>query len=169
MTVRAAKFVDISAIVGIMERAHKRSRYANCTFDQVEAKQALVTSIQRHGHANYGGTLMLVSETDGVVHGFMWGLLDNPYPFLKELRATDLYFIFEDKANPRDAIRMVRQLVAWARNCDKVVEVFLGVTDGLSDWERTSTLYRRIGLEQCGALFRMVIDRSEQGGAACRA
>src|SRR5690606_34787679 len=104
MSVRDAKFIDIPRLAQLMEQAHKRSIYAKtATFDLVEAKRLAAQAIQRHGHTNNGGSLVLVSEQNGIVEGFMIGMLDNVYPCLAELMATDLLFIFSDHANPHDA------------------------------------------------------------------
>jgi len=150
-------------MVGIMERAQQRSRYADVTtFDEVEAKQLLVRSIQRHGHQNYMGSMVLVSETKDEIRGFIVGILDQVYPAVKELRVTDLLILFEDGADPRDFPKMVLELVEWGRNNLKVVDIFLGVTDAIVDWERVSPIYEKIGLVQCGGLFRMTFDRSMQ-------
>jgi hypothetical protein len=164
MAVRRANFVDIPRIVAISREAHERSIYANnATFDEIQTKQLCARSIQRHGHTNYCGTLVLVSETSSVVHGFIIGLLDLVYPVLKELVATDLLFIGDDSADPRDAIKMVREVIRWAEGNPKVIEVHLGVTDAVNgDWQRVGALYEHLGLVQCGGMFRMVFDRSEQ-------
>lgn len=161
MSVRAAQFVDIPSIVKIMERAHARSRYGRVTtFDEVEAKQLLVRCIQRHGQQNYMGSLVMVSVRANQVAGFCIGILDQVYPCLKELKATDLLFIFEEEgADPNDAQKMLLALTEWARNNPKVVEVVLGVTDAISSWRRVGKLYERAGLERCGAFYRTSFDR----------
>lgn len=155
MTVRAAQFVDIPQIVEIMTDAHARSRDAErTTFDEIEAKQLLLRCIQRHGHTNYMGSLVLVSERGGKVRGFIIGILDLVHPCLKELKVTDLLFIVSEGADPRDAYRMVRELIAWGRKNPKVIKVLLGATDDIVDWTRVGRLYETVGLEQCGGLFR---------------
>lgn len=151
--IRSGRHQDIPAIAGLMRDAHQRSVYAEtCTFDERESKQLVAQSLQRHGHQNYGGTMVLVSEHDGEVRGFCIGFLDHVYPGLKELAATDLLFLMGPRA-PLDAWRMLRILVRWAEKNPKVVEVHLGVTDALVDWRRSKRLYQRLGLEECGAMM----------------
>ena len=162
MSIRAALFSDIPRIVEIMADAHKRSRdAARTTFDDVEAKQLLVRCIQRHGQSNYMGSLVLVSTHDDLVQGFVIGILDQVYPCLKELKVTDLLFIFSEGADPRDARKMVLALIEWGRDNPKVVKVLLGITDDVTDWTRVAKLYKGLGLEQCGGLFRIEFDRTE--------
>ena len=163
MSVRTALFSDIPAIVKIMAQAHQRSRDAvRTTFDEIEAKQLLFRSIQRHGHSNYMGSLVLVSQSHDVLKGFVIGILDLVYPGLKELKVTDLLFIFNEGADPRDAREMLLALIDWGRNNPKVVKVLLGITDDVTDWSRVGNLYKGVGLEQCGGLFRIEFDRTEQ-------
>lgn len=155
MAVRDAKFVDIPRIVELMEEAHQQSVYAQVTtFDAQEARQLLARALQRHGHMNNGGSLVLVAERNGIVEGFMIGILDSVYPCLKELVATDLLFIVSGRADGRDAGRMLRRLMQWAERNPKVVEIRLGVVGAIRDWKRTSKLYTRYGFEQYGAIFR---------------
>lgn len=143
-----------------MIESHQRSIYAEtATFDKDEAKQMLARALQRHGHTNNGGSLVLVSEKGGVVEGFIIGVLDSVYPCLKELRVTDLLFIQSERAEPKDAIGMLKRLDAWASENPKVIEVFLGVTSAIGDYQRTSKLYERLGYSQCGALFQKRIAR----------
>lgn len=154
MTVRDANFVDIPSMARVFENAYRRSIYAGkATLDPEAVKPFLARSIQRHGHTNIGGSLVMVSEKDGAVEGFMIGYLDSVYPCLKELMATDLLFLFSERADGRDAREMIKRLIAWADSNPKVVEVHLGVTDAIGDWQRTAKLYERLGLEQCGAMF----------------
>lgn len=158
MTVRAAKFIDIPAISEILEAGHGRSIYKdNGTFDEIQTKQLIARQLQRHGHTNYGGTLCLVSEHEGIVKGFIIGLIDMVYPVLAERMVTDLLFVFAEDAPPRDAVTMVKRLIAWAKSAPKVIEIHLGVTDAIGDWERVGRLYKRLGFTQSGAMFRMTL------------
>jgi hypothetical protein len=161
MAVRAAKFTDIPQMVLLLEEGYRRSIYAGkATFDVLEAKRLIATALQRHGHTNLNGSLVIVSEAAGIVDGLLIGILDNVYPCLKELVATDLLFIQSEHANPRDGILMLKNLIAWAEANPKVIEIHLGVASTVGDWERTAQLYERLGLERCGAMFRKEFDRT---------
>lgn len=158
MTVRAARFVDIPAMIQVLGDAYARSIYAGkTTFDGEGTRQILARALHRHGHQNNGGSLIMVSEKDEQVEGLMIGILDQVYPVLKDLMVTDLLFVFSERADPRDAREMIRQLIAWGEQNPKVVEIHLGVTDAIGDWERTGKLYERLGLERSGAMFRREI------------
>lgn len=160
MTVRDANFVDIPRIAELMALSHKRSIYAEtATLDPIEAKQFAARALQRHGHQNNGGSLVLVSETGGELRGFMIGVLDSVYPCLKELMATDLLFVMNEDAEARDARDMLKRLIVWAEENPRVIEIHLGVTNAIGDWTRAAKLYRRLGLEQCGAMFRRGLER----------
>lgn len=161
MSVRAAKFADIPRLAELLQESYHRSIYAGkATFDLMEAKRLCSTAIQRHGHTNLGGSLVLVSDKDGIVEGLLIGLLDNVYPCLKELVATDLMFVLSERADPHDGVKMAKRVIEWARGNPKVIEVHLGVTGTVGNWERVAQLYERLGLERCGAMFRMEFDRT---------
>lgn len=160
MSVRAAQFRDIPAIVKLMERSHRRSRdFAITTFDEIEAKQLLCTSIQRHGQQNYMGSLVLVAERDNKVQGFVIGINDQVYPCIKELKVTDLLFSMAENASMNDARTMVLELTRWGRDNPKVIKVLLGITDDLAKVVAVERLYESVGLEKCGSLYRMDFDR----------
>lgn len=166
MSVRTANFRDIQALANLCKESHQRSVYAkSATFDITEAKQLFARTIQRHGHLNNGGTLVLVSEKDGVIEGFMIGMLDQVYPCLKELVATDLLFIVSERADARDARVMLKQLITWAEGNPKVIEIRLGVTGAIGEWQRTGKLYEHIGLQQCGGIYRFEFDRTKKVAA----
>ena len=164
MTVRVAKFVDIPAIVALGAVMHQNSIYGPIsTYDKETAKQLCARSMQRHGHMNYGGTMFLVSETDGEVRGFIIGILDQVYPCVEDLSVTDLFFASTDDMKPRDAITMIKKIIAWGYDNPKVVEIHLGVTDAISgEWTRVGKLYEHLGLVQCGGMYRKIIDRTLQ-------
>ncbi len=165
MTIRKANFVDIPALIAIGADAHEKSIYGPITtYDKETAKQLCARSMQRHGQTNYGGTLFLVSETDGEVRGFIIALLDQVYPCVEELSVTDLIFTGTDEMDPRDVIRMVKKVIAWGVANLKVIEIHLGVTDAVKgkDWIRVGKMYEHLGLVQCGGMYRMIIDRNLQ-------
>lgn len=160
MTVRAANFQDIPQLACLMAEAHQRSVYAEtAAFDLIEAKQLFARAIQRHGHQNNGGFLVLVSEKDGTAEGFIIALVDQVYPCLDKLMVTDFLFIMSERADGRDAREMLKQVMAWAEANPRVIEVHLGVTDAIGDWERTAKLYEHLGLERCGAMFHKRLQR----------
>jgi len=169
MSVRAGKFVDIPRIAEISAYAHERSIYGSIsTFDEVLVKQLCAQSMQRHGQQNYGGTLFLVSETNGEVRGFIIALLDLVYPCVEELMVTDLIFVFAENAESHDAATMIRQIIQWAEANPKVIEVHLGVTDAMmgSDWKRIGKVYEHLGLFLCGGMYRKFTTHGQQESVA---
>ena len=163
MTVRTANFADIPQIVDIMVASKLTSRDAAITtFDDVEAKQLLVRCIQRHGHMNYMGSMVLVSENAEGLTGFVIGIFDQVYPCIKELKATDLLFLVTPSIDPRDTRKMVVSLVRWAESNPKCIKIMLGATDDATHWEVVGKLYEHAGLEQCGGIYRKDIDQTQQ-------
>lgn len=156
MSVRRANHVDTPALVRIMERALDRSIYKGVgTFDELTAKSLIAQSIQRHGHTNLGGCLVLVSEHESEIKGFIIGVIDHVYPGYKERMATDLLFLCEEGTPPGDPATMLKELAEWGLSGKDVIEIHLGVSGAIGDPERTAKLYERAGFKRCGAMFRM--------------
>lgn len=161
MTIRPAKFGDIPRMAELLAEMHALSCYADRgTFEVRELKGFLMTSIQRHGGSNPGATLVLVAEKAGAVEGFLIGLLDRAYHLMKELYATDIFFWLSARADPRDAIRLIETFMKWAEQNPRVIEVRLGITDAIGDFERIAVLYRRLGLQQTGVMYGKRFDRA---------
>lgn len=162
MAIRDACFIDIPRLAELAVEFWQRSIYAhNTTLDVIEFKQLMARALHRNGHQNEGGSLVLVAEKGGQIEGFLVGLLDRVYPCLNKLMATDLLFILSERVDGRDAAKMLKRLMAWAESNPKVIEVHLGVTSAIGDWQRTAKLYERLGLEQHGAMFRREFDRTQ--------
>lgn len=154
MTIRSAKFGDIPRLTELMQEMHTRSCYAaRATLDVKATKALFMASIQRHGSHHVGGTSVEVAEKDGVVEGFLIGILDRCYHVLSQLMATDLFFYLSERGDPRDAMRLLNGFVTWAKGNPAVIEVRMGATNAIGDFERTSVLYRRAGLERCGEMY----------------
>ncbi len=158
--IRPAKFADIPAMAGIMVERYEGSLYARLGEMDMRATKALLTgAVQRHGGHNAGSTLAVVDERDGAVAGFVIGLLDRVYHVGVPLTCTDLFFTSRPAAD-FDAVGLAREVIAWAEANPKVVEIKMGVVDTFgTDLDRADAMYRRLGLERCGAIYRRSIER----------
>jgi len=158
--IRPAAFGDIPRLAELLGEMHARSVYAGrAELDVREAKALMLRSIQRHGGRRAGSTLVMVAATDGVVHGFLLGLLDRVYHVLGALLATDVFFYVDGHGDPRDARRLLRALMAWADTNPAVIEVRMGATGAIGDWRRTEKLYQRAGMHQAGVIYERRIAR----------
>lgn len=161
--IRDARFTDIPSIVMVLQDSMARSHYASKTageIDVAEAKRLLVTAIQRHGHKNGGGCWVQVSETRGVVTGFILGTLARVYAVGTKLMATDLFWLATPMAEPRDAVALMRGMVAWAESCPHVVEVKCGTTNTINDDAgKAGKVLQRLGLAPYGNIYRKEIAR----------
>lgn len=154
MTVRPAQFVDIPALVLLLEEVHAASIYADrAGFNRQEARGVFTRAIQRHGHQTVGGGFVMVAEADGALEGFIVGYLDRLYHVLDGLMATDLFFICSERAHARSAGEMLDAFIEWAEGNKRVVEIRMGVTNAVGDWRRAGKIYQRRGFEQSGAMW----------------
>ena len=166
--IRPARFADIPAMASIMEGRYRDSPYARLgEIDLRETKALLQTCIQRHNTRatpGEGATLALVAtdgeDGDGQVERFIVGVLERVYQVGVPLTATDLWFTGRHGADPRSAFPLAAALVAWARANPRVVEIRMGVVDTFgTDIEKAGAMYRRLGLERCGEIYRGSIAR----------
>lgn len=148
--IRPAKFVDILRLAEVMRDAHGRSAYVErAELDVAAFKKLCVESLRAHGK----GACLFVAERDGVVEGFLIGVVDRIYGILKAHYATDVLFIASPRVDPRDPARLLDAFLEWAASVQTVIEVRLGVSDAIGPWERTAKLYERKGLRRNGAMF----------------
>lgn len=160
MAVRAAKFGDIPRLYELMEEMYSKSVYVGRDeIDTKHAKALLVNAIQRHGGKYEGSALVMVSETNGKVQGFIIGYLDRIYLIGRKLRATDMFFYQSEQASPKDAFALVRSVIEWAASNDQVIEIDMAATNAVGDHRRTGKLLQRFGLIECGTIYKRSIDK----------
>jgi hypothetical protein len=159
--IRDAAFADIPRIVAIMRDAHARSRYAReglCGFDDKEAKRILVNAIQRHGRGRHAGAFVQVSEAPGgSVEGFIAGMLARVYHVGDKLMASDLFWLATPFVPARDPAKLMRNMVAWARAVENVIEIRCGTTAILQDPEKAGRILARLGMDRYGTIWKMEI------------
>jgi hypothetical protein len=165
MAIRNANFVDVPAIVRLLQEAYDRSHYAKeqiGDIDLKEAKRLVVQCIQRHGHKTGGGCWVQVAETDGVITGLLMGTLARVYVIGNKLMATDLFWLTHPMADPRDAANLMRSFMAWARSCPDVVEIKCGTTAVIGSPEEAGVILQRLGLHEYGRIYRAAIREMEE-------
>lgn len=161
--IRPAKAADIPRLWALTEEMFLASIYVGHDEPDMKiAKGLFLQGIQRHGLMSAGGTRVMVTEKDGVVEGFLLGILDRVYHIGHKLTATDMYFYASPRASSRAAIELLDDFLAWAEGNSKVVEICLGATNAVGDYHRTGLLYRRKGLAQCGVMHGRLIFRRTQ-------
>lgn len=152
--IRKPTFSNIPAMLELFREMHKRSRYAGiATLDEQLIKQSLARAMQLHCSPNDGGSWLMVVEQDGVIEGFLLGVLERLYHVARELTATDVFFYVSERAHPNAAGQLLDEFTKWADACGKVIELRFGVSDAIGDPERTGALYRRRGYRPAGLIF----------------
>lgn len=162
MVIRPATFADIGAIVALLQDGHRRSHYASSDMmiDEREAKRLLVQAIQRHGSKNLGGTWVVVAETDGRITGVLVGTLARLFGICDRLMASDLFWLTSEDADPRDAQRLMRSMVEWARLAPDCLEVKCGTQMTIrADPLEAGRVLERLGLKPYGNIYRMEFTR----------
>ena len=143
----------------LLEQGHRRSKYRDRgSVNTKEAKSLLVNAIQRHGLPSVGGACVFVSEHEGVVDGFITGLLERVYHIGDKLSATDFYFYVAPEGSPTSAGSLADAFIEWALGIEAVIVMQLSATDIIQDYERAAALYRRKGFTQTGVIYERRTD-----------
>tara|TARA_R110000772_G_scaffold81597_1_gene173493 strand:- start:97 stop:561 length:465 start_codon:yes stop_codon:yes gene_type:complete len=152
--IRPAKYIDNLRLTALIMDMHEESSYAErATVDTQRFKKMCITAISQHGNRS----CLFVAQKDGMVEGFIMGCVDRIYGISKEYYATDLFFYVSDKANPKDAMGLLKNFMDWAENADNVIEIRLGISGVIGGWERLQKVYERFGLIQDGVMMKKEI------------
>jgi hypothetical protein len=158
--IRNASFPDIPRIVAIMREAYERSEYCRrglCGFDEKEAKRLLVNAIQRHGRGRNSASFVQVAEEKGRVEGFIVGVLSRVYHVGDRLQASDLFWLATPLVSPRDPIQLMKNMIAWAKGVEGVIEIRCGTTAILQDPQKAGRILQRLGMTPYGSIHRMEV------------
>jgi hypothetical protein len=155
VTIRTAKPADMIELLNLMEAAHARSVYAGVDeIDRDYTRQMFTRAMHFNGHSNAGAVLFLISEKDGKIEGYFFGLLDRVYQIGKKLAATDVHFYLSADADPRDAIRIIDAYLEWCEGNPKVVEVRIGESNAFGEPDpRFAALLERKGFTKAATVF----------------
>ena len=152
--IRPGKMADIVRIRELFIEMHAASKYAGVVeIDLMTLQKALMTFMMRNGHTNDGGCIVTVSEDDGVVEGFMVGMLDRIYHIGDKFSANDIYLYASPRCSPLAVGKMIDAYLAWAQANPKVHEIALSWSDALPFASRMAKVYERKGFSRCGEIF----------------
>jgi len=174
--VRDANFADIPAICRLLEEAHTRSHYAkdgSANIDVAEAKRLLVASIQRHGNIHGGGCYVQVADSGAGICGLVLGTLVRVYAIYDKLMASDIFWLVNDHAHPRDAMVLMKGMIAWAKSSPHVIEIKCGTTAIINDDPaKAGRILEHLGMKPYGHIFRMpvhseVLEKCGSDGLRC--
>jgi GNAT superfamily N-acetyltransferase len=154
--IRPAKHADTPALLVLLTEAHAQSRFATDGFVSVDmryAQKLLGQLIQRHGHTHDGGSCVFVFERDGVIEGFIAGVLDRVYHIGDMLQASDM-FLFARAGRGPIAPLLIEAYIDWSSANPHVLEIMLSWSDALDSGAKAGALYERMGFTRCGAMYR---------------
>jgi hypothetical protein len=162
MTVRAAKFGDISAMLGLLHHQHSRSIYADAgVIDDNYTRKLLAQLVQRHAGTTNGASCVYIAEdADGHPAALIVGILDRVYSIGSKFVANDLFLVAGPTAPATALLKLIAAYIKWAVANPKVHEIRLSYTDSLPEGERMGPIYERLGFKQCGSIYRREIGAS---------
>lgn len=161
MSIRAAKPSDVVALLDLIEDALARSVYAGAgELDRDYAKRMLARAMHFHGNTNTNATLFNVAEADGKIEGYFFGFLDRVYQLGKPLAAQDIHFYLSERADARDAIRLLDAFEAWAQSSEKAIEIRIGESNFMGEPDpRFAALLERRGYTVGARVFTKRIEK----------
>lgn len=152
--IRAAQFVDIPALITVLQDGYAKSVYRDLgEIDRKEARAYLMGAIQRHRSPNEGGTWVGVAETDGKVEGLFVGMLDRIYVIGTALRAIDVHWYGTERASAKDMVGLFDAWVEWAAGIPKVKLIHPTATHVLGEYSGAEKLFARRGFERAGVIY----------------
>ena len=153
---RAARTTDVFAMTELLCEQQARSRYAGLVdVDAPYTRRLLAQAIQRNDGTTDGGTLVRVIEgDDGAVVAFIIGVLNRVYHIGDKLCAQDMFLVATKAAPALASRRLLAAYVQWADANPLVHEINLSHTDALPEGDRMAEVYRKMGFERCGGIFR---------------
>lgn len=168
MTLRSARMIDTPRLVELLKEQHAASRYADTVnVDEAYAKRLIAQFIQRNGGSHDGGTIVAVVEEEGVIVGFVAGILDRVYSIGDQLVANDVFLVATEGAPAMTARRLLAAYITWAERVPNCAHIKLSWTDVLPSGERMDEVYQRMGFRRAGGIYERDVDRAQaEGGAA---
>lgn len=156
---RAATLSDLPRLFELMQQTHAKSKYAKqgIALDETCVKSLLLDGVRRHGGQHNGSTLLNVIEKNGVVEGFMFGLLQRIHSVCNRMEAMDFWLCTSPKAPKIGVGKLLDAYIEWADTNPKVAEISLSWTDAvLTDGGVLGKLYERKGFARAGEIWKRV-------------
>jgi hypothetical protein len=156
---RPATLSDLPRLYELILAMHAGSKYAEreIDVDEATAKSILRDGVMRNGGQHNGATLLNVVERDGLVEGFMLGILQRVYSIGNRLEAQDFWLYCTPHAPNGSVPRLLDAYVEWADSNPKVAEITLSWTDAMKvDGGKLGRLYHRKRFRLCGEIWKRV-------------
>lgn len=146
--IRIATQDDLPRIVELGRTLHATSSYASLSFDDEKVASLMAVLID-------GAGVVFVAEQEGLVIGGIAGGVTEHW-FSKDKVAFDYSFFIDPKhRHGITAMKIASTFMEWAR-LKGATQVRMGITTEINV-EGTSRLYRALGFESAGVLFKKEI------------
>lgn len=130
----------LQEIVNYGRKWYEKSIYNTIGFDENVSRETIRAGIC------YPTQALWVSETDGVIQGFLLGGLCS-FPFSKKNYATDILFCAD-----AEGAKLFSAFQSWAID-QKAILLQMGVTSGIGDPEAIGKFYKINGFSHVGGIY----------------
>lgn len=152
--IRAARAVDLPALMALLREAFSRSRYAGLgEIAEKPTEQLLLGMILKHGSKAVDGTLCNVIDISGRIEGMHFGAKERIKLIGTKFYASDAFFTARAGC-AFNTFALLEAFFEWAESDPRVIEIMPGTDDTIQDWRIATKIYQRYGFEQCGAILR---------------
>lgn len=156
---RPAAFADVPRLVELFHEMHAASKYAGrSALSEKAVNNMLMGMIAQQNQRGPQGTYFHVALQDGVIVGFMVGLLDRIKHVLNKLVAGDAYLYVRPGSSPTHVLKLIDGYIDWARGNPKVLEIKLSWDDTLPRAKEVARIYKRKGFDLVGEIYEMRVD-----------
>ena len=154
---RPATLSDLPRLYEFIVAMHAGSKYAarGIEVDERVAKSILRDGVMRHGTQHDGSTLLNVIERDGIIEGFMLGILQRVYCIGNRLEAVDFWLYCTPHCPKVGMTKLLDAYIEWADGNPKVAEITLSWTDAMNvDGVKVGRVYFRKGFRASGEIWK---------------
>lgn len=148
MSAKLARHADVPGILKLAKLAHRKSRYAQVPFDEDRCAVAIRRHIGLGLPPSVGAAALFIVEGEAALGAVCLPL----YECLGALLITDTFWFSRGK-NPRAGLSVLRAFHSWAGQCDGPHVIRQGVTDFISDPDRTGKVLEMKGFRRAGAIY----------------
>lgn len=149
MTARLARHSDVPKILKLAKAAHRKSRYASVPFDEGQCLAAIRHHIGMGLPPSPGGTALFIA---GDIEAALGAMCVPLYECLGAVMITDTFWFSRGK-DPRAGLSVLRAFHSWAGQCAGAHVIRQGVTDFISNHERTGKVLEHKGFRKVGAIY----------------
>jgi len=152
--IREATYDDFPAICQMLREHHPLSEYACFGFDEGKLKADLRVATRAHGRRERSTMCCFVAVEGDTVVGVCIGMVCDVLVSRDWLATISCLLVDEKRRTQAHGLWLITRFMKWAKAIPRVKKVAIGYTSGLGEPERVEGLFRTMGFEHYGSLWK---------------